>query len=232
MATISLGQEVVTTATSSLTGSMVISLQVVMLAMVFVVPIGFALGFLQHRGHRWQHILDMILLLPVVLPPSVLGFLLLFLLGKHGWLGQWLFRWFAIQLPFSTTGAALAAGLVALPLFAKGTQVALQRVPRELEEIALVHGMSPLRILRSITLPLAWPGVGLALVLAFARALGEFGATLTFAGYVQGVTSTMPLEIQAAIQRGDDRSALLLTGVLLSCSTLVAWLMTRMNRRV
>jgi molybdate transport system permease protein len=191
------------------TASLLLSLRVALAALVVVVPLGTALGWWLARGREgWtRSAVDALVVLPMVLPPSVTGFYLLVLFGRRGAIGSLLERWFGVRLVFTAAGAALAAGVVAFPLMAKGAEAAFSRVERELEEIARVHGLSPWGVFREVTLPLARSGIVVAATLATLRALGEFGATLVFAGYVPGATDTAPLEIFMALQAGDDRRA-------------------------
>jgi molybdate transport system permease protein len=203
-----------------------VSLRVVALALVFVVPVGGALGYFLARGRgALRSVLDALVLVPLVLPPSVVGYLLLVLFGKQGPLGAALDRAFGVRLVFSTAGAALAAAAVALPLMAKGAEAAFARIDHTLEEVALANGLPPLATFRLVTLPLALPGLGIAVTLAALRALGEFGATLTFAGYVPERTGTAPLEVYFAMQLGDDARAfhvsLALVGVSIAAALLL-----------
>jgi len=128
-------------------------------------------------------------------------------------------------------GAALAACVVALPLMAKGAETAFARVDRRLEEIARCHGLSPLATFRAVTLPLALPALGVALMVTALRAFGEFGATLVFAGYLPGETNTAPLEIYVALQSGDDSRARALVAALVLVAILSATLLARWGRR-
>lgn len=203
-----------------------VSLRVVALALVFVIPIGGALGLLLARGRGpLRSVVDALVLIPLVLPPSVVGYLLLVLFGRQGAIGGALERAFGVRLVFSTAGAALATASVALPLMAKGAEAAFARVDHALEEVALANGLRPLATFRLVTLPLALPGLGVAVTLAAVRALGEFGATLTFAGYVPDTTGTAPLEVYFAMQLGDDARALRISLVLVAVSIVAALLL-------
>lgn len=208
--------------------SLWISANVVALALVLVIPLGTAAGYALARGRfAGRTALDALLTLPLVLPPSVVGYALLLLFGRNGPLGALLDRAFGVRLVYTTSGAALAAAVVALPLMAKGAESAFGRVDRRLEEVALCHGMSPGETWRTVTLPLARPGLLIALTLAGLRALGEFGATLVFAGYAPGQTDTAPLAIYVALQTGDDHVARQLVLALALVSSVAAILLAR-----
>jgi molybdate transport system permease protein len=185
-----------------------VSLRVVALALAFAVPAGLALGLLLARGRfAGRALVDALVLLPLVLPPSVVGYGLLLGFGRRGPVGRVLEALFGVRLVYSTAGAALAVAVVSLPLMAKGAEAAFAGVDRRLEEIARAHGMGGLRAFSFVTLPLAAPGLAVALTLTALRAFGEFGATLTFAGYLGGATATAPLELYIALQSGDDARA-------------------------
>jgi len=208
-----------------------VSLRVVLPALVAIVPIGTALGFFLARARGAKRaVVDSLVLVPLVLPPSVVGYLLLLILGRHGPVGAALEQLFAVRLVFSSAGASIAAGVVALPLMAKGAEAAFVRVDRELEEVATANGLDALTTFRFVTLPIAIPGLSVATTLAALRALGEFGATLTFAGY-SSRTATAPLEVYFAMQRGEDALALSLSVALVGASIGAALLLHLWSRR-
>jgi len=217
--------------------SLLLSLRVTLAALAVVIPAGAALGWWLARARSgWRRtIVDALVVLPMVLPPSVLGYYLLVLFGRHGVVGRVLAEVFGVRLVFTAAGAALAAGVVAFPLMAKGAQAAFARVERELEEVARVHGLSPWRVFREVTLPLAAPGLAVAVTLAALRSLGEFGATLVFAGYAPGATDTAPLEIFMALQTGDDaragRLVVALTALSVATTVTLGWWTGRETRR-
>jgi molybdate transport system permease protein len=207
-----------------------LSLKTASLALVLVTPLGLLLAWLQaRRRYALRSLVDAVILLPLVLPPSVVGYFLVVLFGRKGPLGHWLEQSFDIRLVFSPTAAVIAAALVALPLLVKTAQPAFEAVPLELEHVGSSLGLSSLQVFFRVTVPMAWPGIAAALVLAFARALGEFGATLMFAGNIPGRTNTMPLEIFAAYQRGDDRQAVLYVVILTVLSALVVLAAARLS---
>jgi molybdate transport system permease protein len=159
-------------------------------------------------------ILDGIIHLPLVMPPVVTGFLLLLLFGRRGPIGAFLESTFGIVLAFRWTGAALAAGIMGFPLFVRAIRLSVEAVDRRLEDAAATLGANRLRVFLTVTLPLILPGVIAGLVLAFARALGEFGATITFVGNIPGVTQTIPSAIYTYTQvPGGDLPALRLTAI-------------------
>jgi molybdate transport system permease protein len=211
--------------------SLLVSARVVLLALMLIVPLGGLSGYALARGRFvGRTILDALLTLPLVLPPSVVGYALLLTCGRKGPIGSVLERVLGIRLVYTSSGAALAAAVVALPLMAKGAESAFLRVDRRLEEVALCHGMSPWSTFCSITLPLAAPGLVIALTVATLRALGEFGATLVFAGYAPGQTDTAPLAIYVALQSGDDATARSLVLALAAVSSFAAIALARLGR--
>ena len=208
-----------------------LSLRVATLALLVVTPFGLALAWLHARKrYPLRDVVDAIVLLPLVLPPSVVGFLLVVGFGRRGVVGQWLDE-LGIRLIFTPTAAVIASSIVALPLLVKTAQPAIAAVPVELERVGRSLGLGPLALFFRVTLPCAWRGILAALVLTFARALGEFGATLMFAGNIPGRTNTMPLEIFAAYQAGDDVRALFYCVVLVVSSIVVVWIASRLGPR-
>ncbi len=202
-----------------------LSLQVATLALAAVVVPGVALAWLQaRRRYPGWSLVEGLILLPMVLPPSVIGYFLVVGLGRNGALGRLLEDTLGLRLIFTPAAAVLASCVVALPMLVKTLQPALAQVPRELEAAGRTLGLGPLALFFRVTLPVAWRGLVAALVLAFARALGEFGATLMFAGNIPGRTNTMPLEIFSAYQAGDDGRALLYVVTLTVASLAVALL--------
>lgn len=209
-----------------------LSLRVATAALLVVAPAGIALAWLQARkSYPGRTIVDAAVLLPLVLPPSVIGYFLVVLFGRRGPIGEWLFSMFDIRLIFSPAAAVIASAVVALPMLVKTAQPAIESVPADLEAVGRSLGLGPLAVFFRVTLPAAWRGVVAGLVLGFARAIGEFGATLMFAGNIPGRTNTMPLEIFAAYQAGDDSRALLYVVVLVAISCLVVLAATRLNPR-
>jgi molybdate transport system permease protein len=208
-----------------------LSLRVAALALLVVAPIGVALAWVQARKrYKVRGLVDAAVLLPLVLPPSVVGFFLVVLLGRRG-IGRWLEDELGVRLVFSPAGAVVASFVVALPIVVKTAQPAIESVPAELEKVGRTLGLSQLALFFRVTLPSAWRGVTAALVLGFARALGEFGATLMLAGNIPGRTNTMPLETFAAYQAGDDRRAMIYVSILTALSVVVVLLAARLAPR-
>jgi molybdate transport system permease protein len=215
---------------AALTFPIWLSLEVAGISLLLVTPLGTALAWIQaRRRHALRGLLDGIILLPLVLPPTVVGYFLIVVLGRRGVLGRWLDAAFGVGLAFTPAAAVVASSIVALPILVKTIQPAIEAVPAELEAVGRSLGLSPLAVFFRITLPSAWPAVAAAMVLAFARAVGEFGATLMFAGNIPGRTNTMPLEIFAAYQAGDDVHALLYVGVLTLTSCAVVAVAARLS---
>lgn len=186
----------------------VLSLRVAALALLFMTPVGLALALVQARKRYPGHaFVDAFLLLPLVLPPSVIGYFLVLLFGRQGWGGRLFESFFGIRFVFTSAGAVLAASVVALPILVKTVQPSIEAVPKSLEDVARSLGLGPWEVLWRVTLPLAWRGIVAAVVLAFVRAMGEFGATLMLAGQIRGRTNTMAIEIFTALQEGDEARA-------------------------
>lgn len=187
------------------------------LCMVLGVPLAWLLARATFPGRR---ILRALVTVPLVLPPVVGGVSLLLLLGRRGLLGQHLDTWFGISLPFTTAAVVLAEAFVALPFLVIAVEGALRGADRRYEDAAATLGASRMLIFRRVTLPMIAPGVTAGAVLCFARALGEFGATITFAGSFPGVTRTMPIAVYLALET-DPEAAIVLSLVLLAVSVLV-----------
>lgn len=184
---------------------LILTLKVAGLATALALATGVALGFLLARYRfRGREFLDAMLTLPMVLPPTVLGYYLIVLIGRRGWLGQWLWDHLGVTLMFTWQGAVFAAAIVALPLVFKGARAAFESVDAQVESAARTLGASNAAVFFRVTLPLAWRGILAGAMLAFARAMGEFGATLMVAGNIPGRTQTLSLAIYDAVQAGQD----------------------------
>jgi molybdate transport system permease protein len=204
-----------------------LSLQVALAALLIVGPFGLLVAWIQARKrYPLRSLVDALVLLPLVLPPSVSGFFLVYVFGRRGLVGRFLDTSFDVQLVFTPAAAVIASALAALPVMVKTAQPALASVPHELEQAGRSLGLGALPLFFRVTLPYAWRGVLAALVLAFARAIGELGATLMFAGNKPGYTNTMPLEIFARYQQGDDAAALAYTLIMTSMSLLIVFVAT------
>jgi molybdate transport system permease protein len=210
-----------------------LSLRIATLALAITAPVGVALAWIQARKrYRGRSLVDGLILLPLVLPPSVVGFFLVVLLGRQGVIGSWLDGVLGIRLVFTPAASVIASALVALPLLVKTVQPAFEAVPVELEDVGRSLGLGPVELFLRVTMPSAWRGILAGLVLAYARAIGEFGATLMFAGNIPGLTNTMPLEIFAAYQAGDDPRAFLYVAVLTGFSVVVVLSASRLTPRI
>lgn len=170
--------------------------------------LGVAVGLLlARRRFIGRELIDAVLTLPMVLPPTVLGYYLLVLIGKRGPIGAWLYDTFGINLIFTWQGAVIAATLVAFPLVLKAARAAFEGVDPQLEKAARVLGLNEWSVFFRVTLPMAWRGILAGVLLAFARALGEFGATLMVAGSIPGRTQTLSVAVYEAVQAGQDSVA-------------------------
>ncbi|MDQ3612321.1 MAG: molybdate ABC transporter permease subunit [Actinomycetota bacterium] len=197
--------------------SLVCATSATALSMVLGIPLAWVLARAQFRGRR---LLRALVTVPLVLPPVVGGVALLLLLGRRGLLGQYLDAWFGVTLPFTTPAVILAETFVAMPFLVIAVEGALRGADRRYEDAAATLGASRSLIFRRVTLPLIAPGVSAGAVLCFARALGEFGATISFAGSFPGVTRTMPIEVYLALET-DPPAAIVLSLVLLAVSVVV-----------
>ena len=192
-----------------------LSIRVATVAAIVSLPFGIAVAWLLARGRfPGRAIVDAIVHLPLVMPPVVTGYLLLLTFGRKGPAGAFLERTFGIVLAFRWTGAALAAAIMGLPLMVRAIRLSLETIDRRLEAAAATLGANRAMVFATVTLPLALPGILAGLVLGFARALGEFGATITFVGNIPGETQTIPTAIYTYTQvPGGDLAALRLTAI-------------------
>ncbi len=188
-----------------------LTLKVAGVATLVTFVVGVNLAFLVARSKFWgREGLDALCTLPLVLPPTVLGYYLIVLIGRQGWLGHWLLETWGISLIFTWQGAVLAAAVVSLPLIFKSARAAFEEVDPELENAARTLGLSEAAVYFRVSLPLAWRGILAGAMLAFARAMGEFGATLMVAGNLPGKTQTLSIAVYDAVQAGNDAGATLL----------------------
>ncbi len=215
-----------------------LSLKIGGTAMLAALPVAYALAWVLARGRfPGRVLLDGIVHLPLVLPPVVTGWLLLLAFAPAGPIGRWLEAWFGVSVLFRWSGAAIAAAVMALPLMVRAIRLSIEGVDRRLESAARTLGASRARVFWSVTAPLSLPGMLAGMVLGFARALGEFGATITFVSNVPGETATLPLAIYSALQvPGSEASVVRLAAmsVALSLGALVVseGLARRGGRRV
>lgn len=211
-----------------------LSLKVAFVAMTASLIPGIAVAYALERGRFWgRQALDVIVHLPLVLPPVVVGYALLIGFGRRGPIGAFLAEQFGIVLSFRWTGAALACAIMGFPLLVRAIRLSLEAVDRRLEEAAGTLGANPVWIFAVVTLPLILPGIIAGMVLSFAKAMGEFGATITFVSNIPGETQTIPSAIYAFTQvPGGEGGALRLTLVSVAVSIAALWVSEWMARRV
>ncbi|PWB65598.1 MAG: molybdate ABC transporter permease subunit [Bradyrhizobiaceae bacterium] len=218
--------------------AVLLSLRVALVATLASLPFGIAVAWLLARGNFWgKTLLDGLVHLPLVLPPVVTGYLLLIAFGRKGAVGAFLAEQLGVVLAFRWTGAALASAVMAFPLMVRAIRLSIEAIDRRLEQAATTLGASRGAVFRSITLPLALPGIIAGMVLAFAKALGEFGATITFVSNIPGETQTLSAAIYTLTQvPGGDAAALRLVvlAIVISLAALVLseWLARRAARRL
>ena len=215
-----------------------LSLRIAIVSTLVALPFGIAIGMLLARGSFWgKSLLDAVVHLPLVLPPVVTGYLLLISLGRKAPLGAFLADHFGVVFSFRWTGAALACGVMAFPLMVRAIRLSIEAIDRRLEDAAAKLGANPGWTFVTVTLPLALPGIIAGMMLAFARALGEFGATITFVSNIPGETQTISAAIYTLIQvPGGDSDALKLVviSIIISFAALLAseWLARRATARL
>jgi len=202
--------------------AILLSLRVSFVAMIASLPLGILVALLLARGRFWgKSLLNGVIHLPLILPPVVTGFILLILFGRRGPIGSLLDQYLGIVLSFRWTGAALACGVMGFPLMVRSIRLSIEAVDRKLEEAAGTLGASPLWVFLTVTLPLIIPGVIAGMILCFAKAMGEFGATITFVSNIPGETQTLSAAIYTFTQvPGGDSGAMRLTLVSIVISML------------
>jgi len=209
---------------------LLLTIKVSLVATVFTVAIGLALAWVMaKRSFPGKELLDVLIMQPLVIPPTVLGYYLLSAFGASSPVGRF-FESIGINIVFTWKGAVIAALISSLPLFVKPARAALEGVGTELEDAARLLGKTEAQIIRTITLPLAWRGIIAGAVMAFARATGEFGATLMVAGNIPGLTETLPIAIYDAVQSGDAYAANILVAIITAFSFGVLYLAGRFTR--
>ncbi|MFC0323264.1 molybdate ABC transporter permease subunit [Gallibacterium melopsittaci] len=215
-----------------------LSLEVALGAVLWSLPLAIFVAWLLARKQFFgKTILNSVIYLPLVLPPVVIGYLLLVIMGRKGVIGQYLYEWFGFSFAFSWRGAILASAVVAFPLVVRSIRLSLESIDANLEATARTLGASPYRVFFTITLPLALPGVLAGMVLGFARSLGEFGATITFVSNIVGQTQTIPLAMYSFIQTPgaeDQAFKLCLLSIMLSLLSLLLseWLSHYMYQKL
>ncbi len=211
-----------------------LSLIVATTAMIASLPLGLGVGLLLARGRFWgKSLLDAIVHMPLILPPVVTGYLLLVGFGRRGPIGEFLYDWFGIVLSFRWTGAALACAVMGFPLMVRAIRLSIEAVDRKLESAAGTLGASPIWVFLVVTLPLCLPGIIAGMILCFAKAMGEFGATITFVSNIPGETQTLPTAIYTFTQvPGGDAGAMRLTLISIAISVAALFLSELMARIV
>lgn len=209
-----------------------LSLRLALTATLFGLLIGLPIAwFLGRTTWKGREILDSLISIPMILPPTVLGYYLLVILGRNSWIGKLAER-LGIPLVFTTRGAIIAATVVSIPFFIKTARSAIEGIPPNLLDAARVLGRTELNIFFSVVIPNAWKGIAAGLVLMFARALGDFGTTLMVSGGIPGKTLTMPIAIYNAMLAGDQTTANLLAFIMAGTALGVLILINVINRQV
>jgi len=217
----------------SLLFSLKLSVQVATVATVFVVIVGLSAAYLLSRKNfLGKELLDILLTLPLVLPPTVIGYYLIVLFGRNGLLGQYMYTWTGWSIMFTWYAAVLASFVVALPLMVKTTRAAIESVDENLINASYTLGHSEWWTALKVILPLARKGIIAGTILSFARAMGEFGATLMLAGNLPGKTNTMPLAIYSAAASGDRSEANTMVLLFTLISGLFLYLANKLTKRV
>ncbi|HLI13625.1 MAG TPA: molybdate ABC transporter permease subunit [Alphaproteobacteria bacterium] len=211
-----------------------LSLRVALWAVIGSLPLGILVAFVLARGRFWgRGFLDILVHLPLVLPPVVTGYVLLLLFGRHGPLGRLFEQAFGLVFAFRWSGAALASAIMGFPLLVRAIRLSAEAIDRRLEDAAGTLGANPVWTFLTVTLPLACPGILAGMILSFARSLGEFGATITFVSNIPGETQTLPLAIYTFTQvPGGDDGAIRLTFVAVAISVVALLASELLARRI
>jgi molybdate transport system permease protein len=218
--------------------ALLLSVQVAFWATLGSLPLGVLVGHALARRQFWgKGLLNGLVLMPLILPPVVTGYLLLVTFGRNGLIGGWLYAATGFTFAFQWMGAALAAAVMAFPLMVRAIRLSIEAVDTRLEDAAGTLGASPAWVFATVTLPLALPGVLAGAVLAFAKAMGEFGATITFVASIPGQTQTLPTAIYEALQSpGGDDAALRMIAISIAVAMAAVfaseWLARSVTRRV
>ncbi|POR47766.1 molybdate ABC transporter permease subunit [Bosea psychrotolerans] len=215
-----------------------LSLIVATTAMLASLPLGLGVAFLLARGRFWgKSLLDAAVHLPLIMPPVVTGYLLLIGFGRRGPIGQFLYDYFGIVLSFRWTGAVLAAAVMGFPLMVRAIRLSIEAVDRKLEDAAGTLGASPAWVFLVVTLPLCLPGIVVGMILCFAKAMGEFGATITFVSNIPGETQTLPSAIYTFTQvpggeAGATRLTLISIAISVAALFVSEWMARFVGRRI
>ena len=214
-----------------------LSVKVALLCSVLSLPLAVAAGWLlARRQFKGKIFINGIIHLPLVIPPVTIGFLLLMIFGVNGWLGQWLYSFFGIRIAFTFVAAVMAAMVVSFPLVVRSVKVAFEMIDPHYEEASRTLGAGPWSTFFRVSFPLAYPGILSGFILAFARSLGEFGATIVFAGNIQGITQTLPLAIYCFMEiPGQELAAvrLVLFSIVISLAAMAGseWLNLKITQK-
>lgn len=201
------------------------TLSVALLSTLLILPAGIAIAWLLARyGWKGKSLLETFVMLPLVMPPVATGMILLKLLGRRGPIGSFFYNHLNFEIVFTWKAVVLAMAVMSFPLLVRSARIAFEEVNPRLEQVARTLGHGKISVFLRITLPLAMPGIAAGMLLAFARALGEFGATILVAGNIPGKTSTLSLAIYQSIQLGEDSHAFRLLGISVIAAFLLVWI--------
>ncbi|MDC7235726.1 MAG: molybdate ABC transporter permease subunit [Spirochaetales bacterium] len=216
--------------------TLLLSVRIALLATALNMPAALMLVYMTRHEFKGKNLIDGLVNLPLVMPPVTTGYVLLFILGRRGWIGSFFDSFFGIRIAFTTAAAVMAAMVVSFPLIVRSIRISMDMVDPRFERAALTLGADRKAVFFRITLPLILPGVINGVVLGFARSLGEFGATVTFAGNIEGVSRTIPLSVYSLLQvPGKEKEAgfLVLLSIFISFAAMFAssWLNQRLQKR-
>lgn len=212
--------------------ALVLSIKVALLSLIVMFPPGLLVGWLlAKRQFPGKTFLNTLVMLPLVLPPVVSGYLLLILLGRNGPIGSLLFNFFNIEIIFTQFAVVIAVSVISFPLLVRGIMTGIGVVPSELENAARTLGASPIKVFWTITVPMAYRGIMSGGILGFSKSLGEFGATIMVAGHIPGKTQTIALSIFQSVQLGDDITAYRLVLISTILAFVAIWMTERMTTR-
>ncbi len=214
--------------TSAEITALILTFKVAILSLIVMFPPGLFIGWLlTKRDFPGKSILNTFVMLPLVLPPVVSGYILLILFSKSGPIGGLLSKYFGLEIVFSPVAVVLAVSVISFPLLVRGIMTGISSVPVELEKVARTLGASPVRVFFTITLPLAYRGILGGVILGFSKSLGEFGATMLVAGNIPGKTQTIALSIFSAVQQGEDAIVFRLVFISTIIAFIAIWLTER-----
>ncbi len=209
--------------------ALILTFKVAILSLIVMFPPGLFIGWLlAKRDFPGKSILNTFVMLPLVLPPVVSGYILLILFSKSGPIGGLLNQYFGLEIVFSPIAVVLAVSVISFPLLVRGIMTGISSVPVELEKVARTLGASPVRVFFTITLPLAYRGIIGGAILGFSKSLGEFGATMLVAGNIPGKTQTLALSIFDAVQQGEDATVFRLVFISTVIAFIAIWLTERL----